>query len=138
MKHFLTLLFVVIISTPAFAFDYDVIMGPNIPPNPYQTTQEQKVDMGPYIRHMQQEVRSAWKPSEEDKTKQVVLTFTLHQDGNIEDVKILKTSGSRSADQTAMFAVALASPFGQLPKGCKKKLHIQFTFDKDVFSTTYR
>ncbi len=55
----------------------------------------------------------------------VHLKFTIVEDGNLEDVQLIKSSGYSALDEEAIRAVKMASPYPPLPKNWGlKKLHI--------------
>lgn len=49
------------------------------------------------------------------------------------DLRLSQPSGMAIADQAALKAVNLASPFRALPKGAPSDVDIQFTFQYNVF-----
>lgn len=95
------------------------------------------VDFKPYMREMQRKIRMNWRPSSTNETQKILLLFKIAKDGNLLSVKVLKSSGVASADETAINAVKLAAPFEPLPADFKgEDINIQFTFDYNAFKKT--
>lgn len=60
----------------------------------------------------------------------VNLEFTIHENGEVTQIKVLKTSGFQVLDKAIVDAIKLASPFAPLPTGFgKKKLVITGAFN---------
>lgn len=59
----------------------------------------------------------------------ISLRFTLKNTGELEDVKLIRTSGHKPLDDEAMLAVKVAAPYNAFPpKLNKKRLHVVATF----------
>jgi TonB family protein len=57
------------------------------------------------------------------------LRFTLKDTGELEDVKLIRTSGHKPLDDEALLAVKVAAPYNAFPPSLtKKRLHIVGTF----------
>jgi len=61
----------------------------------------------------------------------LVVEFVIHRDGNLEYVKVSKTSGDQSIDQQLIDAIQAAAPFHQLSpefkdKPLKLRWHMEF------------
>jgi protein TonB len=57
------------------------------------------------------------------------LRFTLKNTGELEDVKLIRTSGHKPLDDEALLAVKVAAPYSAFPpKLNKKRLHVVATF----------
>jgi protein TonB len=60
----------------------------------------------------------------------VNLEFTIHENGDVTQIKVLKTSGFQILDKAIVDAIKLASPFAPLPVGFgRKKLVITGAFN---------
>lgn len=70
-----------------------------------------------YLNNVQQKLERYWKPTSENRSLKVVVSFTIKQDGSITDPSIATSSGSSTLDNLALRAVKLAAPFGKLPPG---------------------
>jgi len=56
-----------------------------------------------------------WRPPLRDPNMSVKVVFIIFLNGGISEVKLAKSSGNGSVDNTAMRAVKLSAPFGKLP-----------------------
>lgn len=91
-------------------------------------------DFGPYMSDLQRRIKANWDPPRGDESKRVVLLFKIAKDGRLLSVRVVKSSGSQSADKAALSAVQLSAPFRALPKEFRgSDVDIQFTFDYNVF-----
>jgi len=103
---------------------------PKLPPS----LASRPIDFGPYMADLQRRIRRAWIPARQPDSRQVVVVFKIHPNGEMSNLRLTQTSGSAEADQRAMQAVERAAPFRPLPDGQKDEVDIQFTFDYKVFS----
>ncbi len=91
-------------------------------------------NFGPYMSDLQRRIKANWDPPRGDESKRVVLLFKIAKDGRLLSVRIIKSSGSQSADKAALSAVQLTAPFRPLPAEFRgTDVDIQFTFDYNVF-----
>jgi TonB family protein len=56
-----------------------------------------------------------WRPPFENPDIFVKVTFTIFLNGGISEVRLVRSSGNGSVDNTALRAVKLSAPFGKLP-----------------------
>lgn len=97
------------------------------------------VDLGPYIRELQGRIRRNWTPSDEDRSKRIVMKLVIGKDGRLLGANIIRSSGSSAADQAAQLAVQRSAPFMPLPAGFgSSRINVEFTFDQNVYSGGYR
>jgi len=97
----------------------------------------EEVDFGPYLRELQRKIKLNWEPPKADKSKRVVLLFTIGKDGSLQKCNVYKSSESEDADKAAMDAVYASQPFEPLPAGFKgKNVDIQFSFDYNVLGSS--
>lgn len=94
------------------------------------------VPWGPYMRELEYRIKSNWKPNKDNRSKRVVVMFTVEKDGSIKDgVEIIVSSGSKSGDDAAVEAVEKTAPFRPLPKEFEgENVPIEFTFDYNVIN----
>ena len=94
-------------------------------------------DFGPYMRELQRSIKLNWEPPKGSEDKTVVLLFKIAKDGRLLSSKIHKSSGLQSADQAALKAVELTTPFNPLPQDFNgENIDIHFTFDNKVLSSS--
>lgn len=104
------------------------------PKGPFGIDAKKNIDTAPYMNELQKRIRMSWKPPRGNETRRVVVVFTIHQAGNITDVRIKTTSGVAVADEAAIKAVQDISPFKPLPAEFQRdKANIEFAFDYNVF-----
>lgn len=92
-----------------------------------------------YFLSIKKAIEMVWTYPEEAVARgvsgKVMLRFTLNQKGQLEDVRLLKTSSHKILDDEAMLAVKVAAPYDAFPLELdKKRLHIVATF---IYMPTY-
>jgi TonB family protein len=93
------------------------------------------VDFGPYMADLQRRIKKQWFPPKNEESKRVVVVFKVHSAGEVSDLRIDHSSGSKLVDDAGLAAVKNASPLKLLPKGAPESVDIQFTFDYNVFNS---
>lgn len=86
-----------------------------------------------YFISIRKSVESVWSYPEEAVIQglagRAVLKFIIAEDGELEGVEVLKSSGHMSLDDEAQLAIKAAAPYAGFPKSLRKKrLHIVATF----------
>ena len=88
------------------------LMGGLFWPLPTLSADEAEV----YIDKVEQKIMAAWKlPPKSDGLK-VTLRYSLARNGSVSSVRVEKTSGNQSFDDSALQAVRRASPFPPPPR----------------------
>jgi TonB family protein len=91
-------------------------------------------DFGPYMNQVVNRVRVNWyslipEIARLGKKGRVVITFTITQNGTIENAQIRANSGTEPLDRAAFGAITASNPFAKLPSGFDgDHLVLQFTF----------
>ncbi|MFN8614475.1 MAG: energy transducer TonB [Vampirovibrionales bacterium] len=94
-------------------------------------------DYGSYMAELQRRIKRNWQPPRAQEDKRVVAFFRIGRDGRLLSVSIKQSSGYSEADQAAINAVRLSSPFRPLPVGhSEADLPVEFTFDYNVYRAT--
>lgn len=93
----------------------------------------QEVDFSRYMAELQRAIRRAWFPPRDPDSRQIVVTFKIHPNGEMSNLHLYKSSGISTADRAALKAIETAAPFHPLPDGWHEDADIQFTFDYKVF-----
>lgn len=72
-----------------------------------------------YLDLIHDKISSCWYEPQMvlDKQYTAIVTFIIMQDGNIQNLRIKKSSGISAFDQSGIKAIELAKPFPQLPPG---------------------
>ena len=88
------------------------------------------VDFGPYMKRMQDKIKSYWAPPAMDLNAQIVVKYRIMKNGSLDSYGISASSGSQELDNAAIEALKKAAPFEPLPEGFNKEsILVQFTFD---------
>jgi protein TonB len=99
-------------------------------PGPTQLAARQDFDLGPYLANLRRRVQERWRPNAPDQQRQAVIGFTISRNGEIANMRILKSSGSPQTDAETLLAIQQAAPFGPLPEQFPyNQLNIEFTFN---------
>jgi TonB family protein len=91
-------------------------------------------DFGPYMNQVVNRVRYNWysmipEIARLGKKGRVVITFTITNNGNVQDVQLRANSGTEPLDRAALGAITASNPFAKLPAGFDgDHLVLQFTF----------
>jgi len=81
---------------------------------------------------LQRRIKRCWYPPTGPETKRVKVIFALSRNGELSNLRIIRTSGINMADNAALKAVENAAPFRPLPPGAPSSVDIEFTFDYNV------
>jgi protein TonB len=54
----------------------------------------------------------------------LVLTVGIHQDGTVESIDVMRSSGMNEIDQAAIHIVRMAAPYAPLPDNITEKIDI--------------
>lgn len=96
-------------------------------------------DFGPWMRDVEARIKRNWDPPKSDQSKRVVIRFTVAKDGRLVRTRILRPSGSATADRAAINAIEYSAPFKPLPRESRdSSVDINFTFDYNVFGGNVR
>jgi len=90
-------------------------------------------DFAPYIQALQIDIKSNWAPPRFNKRKVAITSFTVDKNGGLSDLKIYKSSGSKSFDKKALEAISLTAPFAPLPEDFSvNSIDIKFAFNYNL------
>lgn len=82
-----------------------------------------------YLYNLQKEIESFWSPSLSTQNRALITTFSVNNDGSINHLSVIRSSGDQTFDTDALNAIKSAIPFDVLPEGTNKKpVQIQFGF----------
>lgn len=91
------------------------------------------VNLGPYLDRLRQKVAQRWHPETPKSSSQTIVSFAVARTGNVDNLRVLQSSGSSKIDQAALQAVQRAAPFNPLPETYPAALlNIQFKFNISV------
>lgn len=91
------------------------------------------VDWGPYMAALQRRIKMNWFPPHGTESMRVMVSFTVHLNGELSHLSLKRSCGVAVADQAALKAVENSAPFAHLPPGVSEDADIEFTFDYNVF-----
>jgi TonB family protein len=88
-----------------------------------------------YLPTVQRAIKKNWHPPKETASNRVTVLFDTTRDGQLKTLKIEKSSGDRSVDESALKAVRASVPFPEFPRGATdESVSIEFTFDYNVWN----
>lgn len=96
------------------------------------------VDFGPYLAFVSRRIKTQWMPPALENDYKAVVRFDVQKNGHIKNAAVDSSSGSQTFDKAALQAVSDASPLQALPAGAPPEISIQFTFRKNVYSSSAR
>ena len=91
-------------------------------------------DFGPYMNGVVNRVRINWytlipEIARLGKKGRVVITFTIAEDGSVQDLQVRANSGTDPLDRAAIGSITASNPFARLPANFQgDHLTLQFTF----------
>jgi len=88
-----------------------------------------------YLNNIVRQIALNFKPRDRNSKLRAEVTFLIHRDGSVSNLKFVKRSGNYAFDleaQSAVEAAARARSFGPLPGGfADDVLPVMFSFDPD-------
>lgn len=86
-----------------------------------------------YFAHIKRKIELSWTyPDEAARAGvfgELMVQFTIARSGRLEEVRLVRSSGSRILDEEAIRAIKFANPYNPFPKRISKsKLHINAVF----------
>ncbi|MEN9238040.1 MAG: energy transducer TonB [Thermostichus sp. DG_1_6_bins_120] len=102
-------------------------------PNPPSVAARANVDWGPWLAALQRKVEQNWIPGQTGTSRRTVVIFTVGRGGELQSLRLGRTSGSQQTDDAALQAIQRAAPFLPLPEAYEgSSVTINFTFDINV------
>ncbi|WP_414404423.1 energy transducer TonB [Synechococcus sp. H70.2] len=102
-------------------------------PNPPNVAARANVDWGPWLAALQRKVEQNWIPGQTGTSRRTVVIFTVGRGGELQSIRLARTSGSQQTDDAALTAIQRAAPFLPLPEAYEgNSVTINFTFDINV------
>jgi TonB family protein len=126
-----------------FTFDHQVLDAHDGNSNGYSSSNllsqtessrsSREVALDMYKAELKRRIRRNWAPLPEDRNKQVDVIFHISNDGRLLSSLVKNSSGSLSADASAIAAIKLSAPFKALPSICKCDSYpFELTFKEQV------
>ncbi|MBU6450836.1 MAG: energy transducer TonB [Cyanobacteria bacterium REEB67] len=95
-------------------------------------------DWTAYMADLQRRIKRAWFPPHDSESKRVKVVFAVQKNGEMSNLRLIKSSGIQSVDMAALKAVENSAPFRHLPDQAPASVDIEFTFDYNVFNGSLR
>lgn len=93
-------------------------------------------DFQPYMKNLQDKVKSNWTPPKNDKESHIVTELIIAKDGSLKSLNVLTSQLEKDEKDAVVTAIESSAPFAPLPKSFKDEtVKIQFTFDYNVKSS---
>ncbi|MGJ3247147.1 MAG: energy transducer TonB [Elainellaceae cyanobacterium] len=87
-----------------------------------------------YISHLREEIRGNWNVTPVSRTRNAEIEFTINRQGQLENLRLLRPSGSDNADHAALRAVENSAPFEPFPSETQQlNLIVNLTFTYTVY-----
>ncbi|HHP7245653.1 MAG TPA: TonB family protein [Elainellaceae cyanobacterium] len=87
-----------------------------------------------YISRLREEIRGNWNVTPVSRTQNAEIEFTINRQGQLENLRLLRPSGSDNADQAALQAVENSAPFEPFPSETQQSnLIVNLTFTYTVY-----
>lgn len=82
-----------------------------------------------YLGQIKRRLEQGWAPSGDSRQGDLVLIFSVERSGQVSRVRLLRSSGDRRLDVSALEAVRRAGPFPPMPQGMDlARLHVKAGF----------
>lgn len=81
-----------------------------------------KTNFRPCMKKIQKKIKSNWHPCSQVGKQNAVAIFKIDKNGQLLDLKILKSSGVQKFDEDAISAIYKTAPFQKLPNSFKGEL----------------
>lgn len=92
-------------------------------------------DWTPYITELEKKIKKNWNPPRADVSNSVKTSFKLSKDGNLVKYDIVESSGKKSVDDAAIYAIKSAMPYKPFPENAERDtVDIEFSFDYRVLA----
>ena len=136
MKRFLLLIIFLIFMLPVYSADLDVKGRLKFGKEVSITLQENTVlsaNFDEYLNNLSENLRKRWNPPNHNKDLRVVLRISIHNDGSLKSMKVIRTSGFNNVDRSALALIQENSPFASFPSGAKEQsLNFIVTLDRYI------
>lgn len=124
-----------ILDKPSIEKKFQTINQFNLNSNDDINTTIDNVNFKPYLKSLQEKIKSNWNPPNDAISKKNLFLFKILKDGSLSNLKLLQTSGHQNYDQQALIAINKSAPFDPLPNEfSKKSIDVQFTFDYNALA----
>ncbi len=128
------ILFIILFALSS-AFAATKLINKKLPAKKTIEIQQTDDSIQQYMNNMQHTVKANWNPkTNSENSTRVVLKYRIHKNGEISNIEVLKSSGDKKMDETAIEAVRKSSPLAELPDAIKENyVDVNFSFDYNIF-----
>lgn len=128
------ILFIILFALSS-AFAATKLINKKLPAKKTIEIQQTDDSIQQYMNNMQHTVKANWNPkTNSENSTRVVLKYRIHKNGEISNIEVLKSSGDKKMDETAIEAVRKSSPLAELPEAIKENyVDVNFSFDYNIF-----
>ena len=89
----------------------------------------QNAEFQPYLDEMHKQISGKWQPPAVNKDAELVLKFTILRNGHVKDIAVVKSSGDKAVDDSAVTALRRSSPLPPLPLSFpQEQVTVNFNF----------
>ena len=89
-------------------------------------------DFNPYMQELQRIIKRNWQPTRDTESYTVIVFFKITKEGELFDLSIKESGGTRIRNKQAIRAVKRSAPFPKLPEGSPDFVSIEFSFDYNL------
>ncbi len=128
------ILFIILFALSS-AFAATKLINKKLPAKKTIEIQQTDDSIQQYMNNMQHTVKANWNPkTNSENSTRVVLKYRIHKNGEISNIEVLKSSGDKEMDKTAIEAVKKSSPLAELPDALQENyVDVNFSFDYNIF-----
>lgn len=128
------ILFIILFALSS-AFAATKLINKKLPAKKTIEIQQTDDSIQQYMNNMQHTVKANWNPkTNSENSTRVILKYRIHKNGEISNIEVLKSSGDKELDNTAIEAVKKSSPLAELPDALPKNyVDVNFSFDYNIF-----
>lgn len=85
-----------------------------------------------YIDAIEKQIKKHWHPEGGEDARPAIVSFSLHRNGQISQVRLKQSSQIRSLDNVALAAVRRSNPLPSVPPGLLNRYLIELTLSTDA------
>lgn len=128
----LVILFVIItffVFFGGYAYEAKGILNQLIAPKSKNVQISDGINFQPYMDEMQARMKKTWKPADTSKSSKILASYKVMKNGEITDIKILKSDAGEENNKSVIDALNNVSPLPPLPMSFKgESVDVNFTF----------
>ena len=93
-----------------------------------------------YLKQINKKIKSNWLPEQKMSNLNSVISFDVHKDGHVSNLKVVKSSQDEAYDNLAKRTIELSAPFDRLEDKAfvlsknKERIPVEYSFGNESFS----